>query len=232
MPDIVKQALVVMAKAPVPGTVKTRLCPPLSPDMAAKLYRCFLIDIFQRVIGGQGALKVLAYTPESARSEFLSLLPAGPFTLVPQRGKNLGERMAHLFEELCQGGHTGISLIGSDSPHLPPEFLQESMEHLKNPRVDVVLGPSEDGGYYLIGLREPQRGLFQGIPWSTDKVLAETLDRAHHLGLNVALLPRWYDIDTLEDLRRLFEVGLKQPHGPFPLETMRFLETHRNQIPF
>jgi rSAM/selenodomain-associated transferase 1 len=224
--SILKQALAVMVKAPIPGRVKTRLCPPLTPEMAAELYRCFLIDIFKRVAQLPRVNKIIGYTPEGTQATFRNLLPSRDFEFIPQRGQDLGERMANLFEDLFRSGYTSISLIGSDCPHLLLEFLQKSLDYLKNPDVEVVLGPSEDGGYYLVGLSRPQPEIFQGIPWSTDKVLTETLNRIHQLGLKVALLSPWYDIDTLEDLKKLAKEELKQPGKDLPLETLGFLRKH------
>jgi hypothetical protein len=217
-----KQALIVMAKAPVPGKVKTRLCPPLSPEIAAELYRWFLIDIFQRVASLQEIIKVIAYAPVGTEVLFRDLLPPGKFLLIPQRGQDLGERMANLFEDLFRFGCDRVSLIGSDLPNLPLEFLRESLEQLKKPDVDVVLGPSEDGGYYLVGLRKLHAEIFRGVTWSTNTVLAETLARIHQLGLKEVLLSAWYDVDTLLDLRRLLEAG--QPQGGAPLATLEFLK--------
>lgn len=223
-----RQALAIMVKAPISGKVKTRLCPPLTPEMAAELYRCFLIDIFRRVAWLPDVSKIIGYTPEGTQATFCSLLPSEDFEFIPQRGQDLGERMSNLFEDLFQSGHTSISLIGSDCPDLPIEFLQKSLDYLKNPDVEVVLGPSEDGGYYLVGLTRPQPEIFQGITWSTDKVLTETLNRIHQLKLKVALLPPWYDLDTWEDLKKFLREERTRSGEYLPLETLEFLRKYLN----
>jgi hypothetical protein len=212
--------LAVMAKAPRVGTVKTRLCPPLQATEAADLARCFLLDAVERVAAVVGVRPIVAYAPVEARAEFEAAAPG--FALIAQRGADLGERQARLVEDILALGHEAALLIGTDSPTLPPETIDEAVSLVMAPDVDVVVGPTEDGGYYLIGLRTPCPGLFEAIPWSTGAVLSLTLERARRLGLRAACLATWYDVDTGADLARL-ESGLRALAGPRPRHTREFL---------
>ena len=190
-----------MARAPVPGTVKTRLRPSLSDDDIAALYDCFLRDKVDQVRSLQDAAPVLAYTPSESRSFFAELAP--DFLLLPQTGDGLSVRLIDIFGRLFEMGHSGVIATDSDSPTLPMEHLQEAVHRLATAAVDLALGPSEDGGYYLIGLRSRRPELFDEMPWSTPQVYGETLKRAAQAGLRVVSLPAWYDVDTPADLVRL-----------------------------
>jgi rSAM/selenodomain-associated transferase 1 len=193
-------ALCIMAKAPLPHLAKTRLCPPLSAEGAAFLAGCFLRDTVATVQGFNGADPHIAYTPEDSGAFFSSIVPAG-FRLIPQPDGDLGTRLARTARTLFSRGYRGALLIGSDTPHLPLALLREGLRQLEEGR--VVLGPCEDGGYYLIGMTAPVDQLFRGISWSTGSVLACTITRAREAGLSVSLLPPWYDLDRIEDLARL-----------------------------
>lgn len=190
-----------MAKAPRPGAVKTRLCPPLLAAEAAALYRCFLLDKIAAVQALSGVRPVVAYTPDEARAEFAALAP--DFTLVPQRGPDLGARLHATLAGLLAAGYPGAIAVDSDTPTLPREFLQQAVDCLTRPGPDVVLGPTEDGGYYLIGVRAAHRALFEGVPWSTSAVLEVTLRQAAAAGLRTICTPAWFDVDTPDDLQRL-----------------------------
>jgi rSAM/selenodomain-associated transferase 1 len=212
--------LAVMAKAPRVGTVKTRLCPPLLATEAAELARCFLLDAIERVAAVVGVRPIVAYAPVEARGEFETVVPG--FPLIAQRGGDLGERQGRLVEDILALGHQAALLIGTDSPTLPPETIDEAVGLIMAPDVDVVVGPTEDGGYYLIGLRAPCPALFEEMPWSTAAVLSLTLDRVRRLGLRAVCLPTWYDIDTGADLARL-ESALHALDGARPRHTRAFL---------
>jgi uncharacterized protein len=194
-----KLLLVVVAKAPVPGTVKTRLIPHLSSEEATDLYRCFLKDRVATIQSLTRVALAIAYTPQDARDAFVPFCDNG-LRLFPQRGDNLGERLNNIFVEKLADGFKAVSIIDSDSPDLPVSAIQESFTRLMSDRTDVVFGPCYDGGYYLVGMRKPHPELFVNIPWSTDMVLANTLERARELGVRADLLPRWNDLDTVEDL--------------------------------
>jgi rSAM/selenodomain-associated transferase 1 len=198
----VNRALIVVAKEPRAGQTKTRLSPPLSGQEAAELYRCFLLDTLQLMLRVESAQPILAYTPDEAEPFFRNFAPSG-FEFTPQVGADLGERLDHVLAHCLQGRFEQAVVMDSDSPSLPGALLEQAFQVLETPAVDVVLGPCEDGGYYLIGAKAPCPGLFQGIAWSTSTVMEETLGRARECGLRVACLPRWYDVDTYADLQRL-----------------------------
>jgi rSAM/selenodomain-associated transferase 1 len=194
-------AVVVFAKAPRPGGVKTRLCPPLSAAAAARLYRCFVLDVLDRVRALDGITPAVAYAPRRGRRFFAAVRPR--MLLIPQAGADLGARMAGVFQRLFERGFEAVVLIGADSPTLPPAYLRRAILAVHRADLDGVIGPSEDGGYYLIGLRRPCPELFSGIAWSTGRVLAQTRARARRAGRRFRVLPTWYDVDTARDLRRL-----------------------------
>ncbi|HEY3064874.1 MAG TPA: TIGR04282 family arsenosugar biosynthesis glycosyltransferase [Methylomirabilota bacterium] len=196
-----KAAIAIMAKAPEPGRAKTRLSPPLAADVAAELSRRFLLDTIERVRAVDGAVVAVFYTPPDSRALFEALAPG--VALVPQAGDDLGDRLVAGFEHLLARGHRPVLFIGSDTPTLPLAVFHEALARLAEPEVDVALGPTDDGGYYLIGLRQHHPALFASIPWSSERVAAETLRRARTAGLRVAVLPRWFDVDTAADLDRL-----------------------------
>ena len=179
-----------MAKVPRAGEVKTRLCPPLELDEAARLYRAFLLDKVEQVRSLGDASHAIAYTPDEGRSLFAAMAP--DFILVPQRGGELGVRLAAAAGELLAQGHAAVLLIDTDTPTLPTGCLVEALALVARADTDLVLGPSEDGGYYLIGLRAAPRELFEGVPWSTPQVFAETVRRAlRHLSHGVRARVRW-----------------------------------------
>ncbi len=204
-----RQAFVMMAKAPQAGDVKTRLCPPLSFEAAAALYRGFLLDTAAKIATLQSVQPVISYAPASGRQFFAGIVP--DWLRLPQSGQDLGDRMGNCFTQLFTQGYDYVLLTGSDLPTLPLCIFQQAMQLGTSSRADVILGPSEDGGYYLIGLRTPCPALFEAMTWSTPNVLAETVGRAAGLGLRIAYLPTWYDIDTPADLARL-QTALTRPY--------------------
>jgi rSAM/selenodomain-associated transferase 1 len=194
-----KLLLVVVAKAPVAGRVKTRLIPDFTSEEAADLYRCFLEDRIIAMNSLNGIDLAIAYTPSEARDMFTPF-SRNKFSLFAQKGKDLGERLNSIFEEKLADGYDAVSIIDSDSPDLPASTVQESFKRLLSNQTDVVLGPCHDGGYYLVGMRKPHPQLFCDIPWSTETVLANTLETAQKMGLKTNLLTCWNDLDTFEDL--------------------------------
>ena len=193
-------AIAIMAKAPIPNKVKTRLTPPLSPFEASRLYHSFLLDKIEQVKSIEEACPFMAYTPESSEYFFRNIIPPG-FSLINQAGKDLGERLANISHELFAKGAGKVVLLDSDTPNLPVDNIRNGLSRLNE--ADVVLGPCEDGGYYLIGMKAFIPEIFCGIPWSTALVTEFTLKKVHDLGLTVSILPVWYDVDTGKDLRRL-----------------------------
>jgi uncharacterized protein len=190
-------ALGVMCKAPSEGTTKTRLSPPLSREEAAALSRCFIADV-AGVVGGLApewdTRGYVVFTPPESRGAFEGLLPAG-FGILPQRDGDLSERCANAIEDLLAEGCVAACLLNADSPTLPAATLEQAVAALRRPGDRVVLGPALDGGYYLIGVKRPVPELFQEVPWSTSRVMADSEARAGVLGLAVERLPAWYDVD-------------------------------------
>lgn len=200
-------ALGLMAKAPLAGEVKTRLIPPLTPREAAALNVCFLRDMARNIKSVSetvAASGLVVYTPVGSECAFEGVLPDG-FKLLAQRGPSLGERLCNATEDLLREGHSAVCLINSDSPTLPRAILIRAIEALTLEGDRVVIGAADDGGYYLIGLKQAHWNLFDGIVWSTADVLARTMERAAEIDLPVELLPPWYDVDDAETLDRLCE---------------------------
>ena len=194
-----------MAKAPLPGQVKTRLLGALTAEDAADLYAAFLSDTFalmEELADEREALRlVLCYTPEGEEEAFEKVEREGSLMLV-QRGAHLGERLQNCFADLFELGYSSVVILGGDSPTLPGEHVWAAFESLTADN-QVVIGPAEDDGYYLIGLRQLHQTLFRDIPWSTPEVLSTTRARAQAAKLELIELPQWYDVDTPEELERL-----------------------------
>jgi len=190
----------VFFKHPVPGRVKTRLVPHLSPERAAALYEAFLLDTIDNCRSIDGAETVL-FDGSPSESPWNRLPPDLP--VVPQEGADLGARMTRALEFLLNRGARKALLVGSDSPSLPAEFLRDAILRLDG--ADVVLGPVDDGGYYLVGVTSPPGALLESIAWSTSSVLRDTVDRARRLHLSVDLTLPWFDVDKFDDLERLRE---------------------------
>ena len=229
-----RQALTVVAKAPQPGRVKTRLHSRLSVDDATELYRCFLKDTLLLMDSVPQTERVISYTPRGEERHFDGIRDGknGSPRMLLQRGESFGDRLYHTFDELFEEGFDSVVIMDADSPTLPRDYLTAAFEELARPGDRVVLGPAEDGGYYLMGLRRPHRRLFEQITWSSDRVLAETAERAGEISLSVSLLPMWYDVDdaaTLERLKR--EVTGDNRFAPLSEaheapHTRRFIEEH------
>jgi uncharacterized protein len=232
-------ALAVMTKAPHPGRVKTRLVPPLTPEEAAELNKCFLRDTVaaissacsHRPVGKVGetqtackphashsamatarACGIAVYSPVGAESAYADILPAD-FILLPQRGDGFGKRLYFATEDLFKCGFESVCLIDSDSPTVPAANFQQAVEFLESPEDRIVLGPSDDGGYYLIGLKKPHQHVFENIDWSTERVLNQTIQRANDIQLEVKVLPTGYDVDDEAGLRRLRDELLRNESG-------------------
>jgi len=184
---------VLFAKNPEPGKVKTRLQTHCSPEEAAALYQAFIRDCATTLAASSAERKVVAYAPANAGPAMQELLAIiGDFEFLPQPELDLGRRMAQVAQRSFERGAERTVIIGSDSPSLPAPYLNMAFDLLKER--DVVLGPSTDGGYYLVGLRADRNEIFTGVEWSTGRVLEQTLDK---LGLqSLGLLPPWYDVDT------------------------------------
>ena len=219
-------AVAVMAKTPRPGHVKTRLVPPLSAEEATALNAAFLRDITATIAAVGRSLPVagfVAYAPAGGEALFDGMLAPGIALVLadgsvplPPRVTGIGRSLVHAARSLLARGFGAVCLVNSDSPTLPGAILRDAVAALADGR-RVVLGPAEDGGYYLIGipaaLAVPAEALFRDIPWSTAGVTAATLARAAEVPLEVLCLPPWYDVDDPPSLRRL--VGdLTLSHDP------------------
>jgi rSAM/selenodomain-associated transferase 1 len=193
-------ALIAVAKMPVPGQTKSRLCPPFTPEGAAEFYRCMLVDTLALMQRLETVDHTLAYTPARAGGYFARLSPNG-FRLIPQVGADLGERLANALGDHFELGYKRAVIMNSDGPTLPLACLEEAFSALDH--ADVVLGMGHDGGYYLIGMKRLHQELFEGIDWSTERVIPQTLAICRRQGLSVHELPEWYDVDVEADLERL-----------------------------
>src|SRR5438270_9586691 len=197
-------ALAIMTKAPRAGHVKTRLVPPLTPEDAAQLNIYFLRDTAAAISKAcaTNARGIGVYTPVGSEAAYIDILPRD-FELLPQRGAGFGERLALAAADLFQCGFSSVCLIDSDSPTVSADVYEKAVELLSKSGDRVLLGPSDDGGYYLIGMKRSRPKLFEGIDWSTERVLEQTKLRATELGLDIVLLPTGYDVDDASTLRRL-----------------------------
>jgi len=215
-------ALIVVAKRPAPGKTKTRLSPPLTPELASALYESFLFDTLDQMRQVADSHHVIAYLDE--REYFQRLAP--DFELIPQEGRDLGERLDNALTFYLSRGYERVVIMDSDSPTLPPDYLSRAFHILSN-GADVVLGPCDDGGYYLIGLKKPTPRLLRDVHMSTPTVAAETIALAKEEGLNLVALPTWYDIDDIASLSRLIK-EIEELELVSPTHTCYFLQ--QNQI--
>jgi rSAM/selenodomain-associated transferase 1 len=205
-----KASLIVVAKKPEPGSTKTRLCPPFTPEAAAEFYGCLMRDTLALAVKLRGVDLTLAFTPSSAIDYFHKLVPDG-FHLLPQKGADLGERLSNALGHHLELGYHKAVIMNSDGPTLPLAHLKEALAELDH--ADVTLGMGHDGGYYLIGLKHLYPELFQNIAWSTESVIPQTLEVCRRLKLKVHPLPVWYVEADLKRLRRdLLENPASAPH--------------------
>lgn len=214
-PGPTEGALIIFAKAPIPGQIKTRLCPPLTPDEAASLHGSMVMDMAEQSRGVRNLDRFLACTPSSDHGFFQALAARYGVTLCEQVGDDLGQRMEHALANALRKGYRYAIVIGTDIPALSPPTYKNALSLLQTH--DIVLGPTHDGGYYLIGVKQPTPELFADIPWSTDQVYALTQAKAQSLGQTVGLLEAERDIDTFADLQAF--VADSQGHDKKKLST-------------
>jgi rSAM/selenodomain-associated transferase 1 len=217
-------ALIVVAKRPAPGKTKTRLCPPLTPDLASALYESFLFDTLDQMRQVTNSHHVIAYLDE--RDYFQHLAP--DFELIPQEGHDLGERLDRALTSYLSRGYERAVIMDSDSPTLPPHYLSRAFDVLAD-GADVVLGPCDDGGYYLIGIKSPTPRLLREVHMSTPTVAAETIALAKEEGLNLISLPTWYDVDDAASLSRLRQ-EIETLHPSVAVHTRQFLQQGAIQV--
>ncbi len=205
------RGLIVFAREPIPGRVKTRLAASIGDVAAATLYGAMLREVLETAHRLEDVAVHLFWDCEEGA------LPrvAESFCCRSHRQSagDLGERMAAAFDQLYAEGYTSCCIIGSDAPDLPPSYIQDAFQLLESAVAQVIFGPCSDGGYYLLGMKASHPELFSGIPWSTGSVLERSREAAITAGLTVALLPEWQDIDTLADFqafqKRTQEKGTK-----------------------
>jgi rSAM/selenodomain-associated transferase 1 len=197
-----RRALVVIAKEPVPGAVKTRLAPVLGADGAARAAAAMLQDTVA-VMAQVDAEPWVCFAPPDARGRMARLTPG--CRLLAQVEGDLGDRLAGCFAALLGSGAERVVIVGADTPHAPPATYEVAFALLE--QVDVVLGPAADGGYYLVGAKAALPELFVGVPMGTDEVLRVTIQRAARRRLRVGTVPLLRDLDRLEDLRAALATG-------------------------
>ncbi len=215
-----------MAKVPLPGLAKTRLCPPLSPSGAASLAMCFVQDVIESALRVNPHV-ILAYTPTKGRAILEPALPAG-LQWLEQQGDNLAERLVAAIAYAYDQGFAPIIVLGTDSPTLPPAFIEQAFGSLSTGSADVVLGPTVDGGYYLVGVRKPEPNIFHDIAWSSPDTFKQTARNVRQLNFKLLTLEQWYDVDTFTDLQSLNDELLRDPNtrerAP---QTYRWLSSHK-----
>jgi uncharacterized protein len=209
--------IAVMAKASIPGRTKTRLVPPLTFEEAAQCNTAFLRDIAESILAASAQASIagnMAFGPPQSKPFFREILPP-EIGLIDAWYPDFGDCLFAAITGLFKCGHRSAVVLNSDSPTLPTSLLVETAQALSRPGDRVVLGPAHDGGYYLLGLKDAHRRMFEDIAWSTEHVARQTLDRAAELGLAVHVLPTWYDVDDVSALRmlqaELFEGGSFAP---------------------
>lgn len=189
-------ALILFARDPVLGRVKTRLSPFLEEETILKLYTCFLQDSLEKIRQVENADRFVGVAPSNESGFFTGTL-GSDIRLFVQEGEGLGDKMRRAIQDRFREGYKRVVIIGSDSPSLPVSYIHQALDSDK----DMVLGPSTDGGYYLIGMREKVAEIFDGVSWGTEMVLRETCEHLVQNGVGLELLPVWYDVDSPEDLK-------------------------------
>jgi rSAM/selenodomain-associated transferase 1 len=215
-------AIAVMAKAPRPGACKTRLVPPLTPEQAASLSAAFLRDITENIFSaGEKIYGCIAYAPAGLESLFdghlapnTGLILADGSPKMPAGVEGFGRCLYHAIDSLLADGFHSAIVLNSDSPTLPNSFLARAAEILAQPGDRAVLGPADDGGYFLLGVKSAHAHLFTDIAWSTADVAAQTRARAQDIGLELLELPSWYDVDDASSLHRLIDDLANGAHAP------------------
>ena len=228
MNDAARCAIAVMAKAPRAGASKTRLVPPLTPEQAASLSAAFLRDVTENIVAAARLAPIAgyaAYAPAGLESLFDGHLAAGTRLILadgspdmPAAVRGFGRCLLHAIQSLLAAGHPSACLLNSDGPTLPTSILADAARRLAAPGDRAVLGAADDGGYYLLGLKTPHAHMFEDIAWSTEDVAETTAMRAREIGLELVMLPRWYDVDDGASLARLqMELAAPLPcHGLVP----------------
>ena len=193
------RAVILFARDPVEGQVKTRLNPLLDAPTILNLYRHFLRDSIEKVCSVADVDRFIGIASDPKTKYFDDVSKSYPVRLFVQKGADLGERMRQAFADRFDEGYESVVIIGSDSPTLPSSYIAQALQSEK----EVVIGPSTDGGYYLIGMKGKMTDIFDGVSWGADTVLSETLNVLRNRRAEAELLPVWYDVDLPDDLRFL-----------------------------
>lgn len=219
--------LIVFAKIPQTGKVKTRLGKDIGHEKATELYRCFLLDAVEQYSHLTNTRVVFYFSPEEHQPEELHLIPEN-YKIKFQRGNDLGERMLNAIKDEIH--HGPCLIVGSDHPNLPTQYLKDGLEYLNAYPNSIVIGRSEDGGYYTIGMNKVYPEIFQNMVYSNEDVYTETVTRITENNINSFDLPTWYDIDSLDDVRKLVADLTNPLFGSYqPNNTLRFLR-HDKQL--
>jgi len=191
-------AIIVMTKVPGFTDVKTRLRPLLSEGQCVELAGCFLTDTITN-LASIFDHRIIAFTPEDGRDGIETLV--GGHIYIPQRGGDLGQRLDAVIAEAFEMGFGPVIVIGADSPTLPADYLAQALDHLRSREDGVAVGPTDDGGFYLIGVSRLHKGMFDGVTWSSDKTCEQTVANIKNIrDVDLLVLPRWYDVDEPADL--------------------------------
>jgi uncharacterized protein len=201
-----RASLVVFIKYPQNGRVKTRLAAQIGEEHATLLYRNFVEICLRRFTQIEHLDCTVYFDPPEEEDAFRCWLGEKPSYLAQPSG-NLGERLSYVMDSQLKK-YSRVIAVGSDSPDLPIDYISRAIASLE--QNDCVIGPTDDGGYYLIGLSKPACEIFDNIPWSTENVTQKTLNITKSLGLSVKLLPQWYDVDMADDLGRLVNSDLPE----------------------
>ncbi len=227
-PSPASVALILFAKAPIEGEVKTRLCPPLTPDEAASLHGSLVMDLLERCHALKGMDRILAGSPTQDHPFFRAMKKRFTIPIWEQVGGDLGERMAQAFQSALGSPYQSTIIIGTDIPGITAPLLTMASKNLQD--YDIVLGPTLDGGYYLIGLKSPASELFRNIPWSTEDVFSCTHEKTKAMGLSLKVLPKLRDLDTIEDLQVFIQESKHNKDTIFSSRTKNVLQELEKRI--
>jgi rSAM/selenodomain-associated transferase 1 len=214
-----ENALVLFARTSSPGKVKTRLMPVFTAEEACQIHAALLGDVLERASRTLSATTTISLAWSEPPDPSCLPVPSMPEGVPEhlQSGGDLGERMAMEFQARLREGHRKVVILGSDAPTLPGDHLISAFEALE--KSEVVLGPTEDGGYYLLGMSHLHLGIFRNIQWGSDQVLSTTRQRLRKAGISFAELGAWHDVDTPEDVGRTWK------------EILKMKDRHREEIP-
>lgn len=222
-------ALILMTRVPIPGRTKTRLMDIFSPVQCAEIHYNFLLDLFEVCNKLKNKVDIyLTYTPEESISIIKDIIPEY-ISIFPQQGESLGDRMSNAINKLLENKYKKVILIGSDIPEIQPYHIEDALNVLENK--DICFGPTLDGGYYLVGMKESHKKIFcNDISWGEKTVLERTIDIANSDDLTVGLTYKCTDIDTKEDIDKFMKKIKNNRFDVFPHHTVKFIEKYWGDI--